>query len=280
MSGTKIICRLMGGLGNQLFQLQYALNFAKKNNSKLFFDNSFYFSTKKDHEKNYVKYLIHPFLIKNLSFYDLKFKRVIERFFYKFNIKYPKYLPQKFYFENSQFKLKKNSEIILDGFWQNIIYLDREFVSKVRKNLFKKNYKILSTRYVCVHIRRSDYLTNRQRFLKTHTVLKLDYYLKSFEYLKNKINKPLFHIFTDDEAWVRKFLGQIENMEIISTKNNNPIEILFKMSSYQNFVIANSTFSWWAAVLSKGKKKNVILPKKWSKNQDSKKYKLDNWIEL
>ena len=280
MSKKKIICRLMGGLGNQLFQLQHALNFAKRNNGDLFFDNSFYFSSKKIHEKNYVKHFINPFLTKNLSFFDLKLKRTLERFFYKLNIKYPKYFSQKFYFENSNLEPEKKSEIILDGFWQDIIYLDKKFISKIRENLFKKNYKILNNRYICVHIRRNDYLTNRQRFFKTHEVLKLDYYLKSFEYLENKINKPVFNVFTDDEVWAHKSLNQIKNLKIISTKNKNPLQILFNMSSYQNYVIANSTFSWWAAVLSKSKKKKVILPKIWSKNQNSSKYKLQNWKTL
>jgi hypothetical protein len=280
MSKKKIICRLMGGLGNQLFQLQYALNFAKKNNGVLFFDNSFYFSSNKVHEKNYVKNLINPILTENLNFFDLRFKRVLERFFYKFNIKYPKYLSQKFYFENSNLNIEKKSEIILDGFWQDTIYIDKKFICEIRKNLFKKKYKILNNRYVCVHIRRNDYLTNRQRFVKTHEVLKLDYYLKSFEYLKKRINKPIFNIFTDDEIWAHKYLNQIENLKIISTKNKNPLKILFNMSSYQNYIIANSTFSWWAAVLSKSKKKKVILPKKWGKNLNSHKYKLSDWVDL
>ncbi len=138
-------------------------------------------------------------MTKNLNFLDLKLKRPLERFFNKLNIKYPKYLGQEFYFENSNLKLEKKSEIILDGFWQDVNYIDKKFICEICKNLFKKNYKIFNNRYICLHIRRNDYLTNQQRFFKTHEVLKLDYYLKSFEYLKNTINIHIFNIFTDDE---------------------------------------------------------------------------------
>jgi hypothetical protein len=59
-----------------------------------------------------------------------------------------------------------------------------------------------------------------------------------------------------------------------------PIELMAKMASYQNFVIANSTLSWWAAVAAKEEAKRVILPKSWGKGIASDQYHCDGWIAI
>jgi hypothetical protein len=282
MIKKKIITRLIGGIGNQLFQIQHALNLQEKFGGELIFDDSFLVSSSKVHEKidfNLIK-LTDSFSIKRLNWIDLKLRRTFERIFYKFGFLVPKFLNPVFCFENSEIRLKLMSTIILDGFWQNASYLNDKFLSTLRTNLLKEYSKSLNRRYVCVHVRRGDYLTNHHWFINQQIVLSKDYYFKAFQYFQDKINLPLFEIYTDDESWANVTFNGMSNVKVISTKNLRPFQLLARMASYKNYIIANSTLSWWSAVASSAINKQVLLPKIWGKNLNSSKYKLSGWNDI
>ncbi len=64
--------------------------------------------------------------------------------------------------------------------------------------------------------------------------------------------------------------------------SDSAYEDLRLMQNCQNFIIANSTFSWWGAWLATNPKKIVIAPKQWFKvnNENSKDLIPENWIRL
>ncbi len=280
MIDRKIILRLIGGLGNQLFQLQFALNLKDKIGGNLILDDTFFTNSKKNHEIIDLVDIIKPYPIKKLNWIDLRLRRTLERILFKFRISAPNFVNPKFYFEESKNNINLMPLIILDGFWQDAKYLNLKFIKLMRKNLVSKYSKSFNQSVVCVHVRRGDYLTNRNFLIKNQLVLTKDYYLKAFNYFKKNILSPSFEIYTDDETWAKDTFIKKKDIQVISSKHLRPFELLAKMASYQNYIIANSSLSWWAAVLSSAVNKKVILPKKWGKNLNSHKYKLSDWVDL
>lgn len=131
-----------------------------------------------------------------------------------------------------------------------------------------------------LHVRRGDYGTKHA--LEVHGILGQDYYNSAIECFKHSTK---FHIFTNDLDWAK------ENLiadNIIPPVNENyiypDIVDLYKMSRYKNGIIANSTFSFWAALMNNNiLSKNIVCPQKWFANYElqkqSYKIKSSGWIE-
>ena len=275
-----IIIRLIGGLGNQLFQIQYAQNVALVKDSKIKIDDSFLKQSNKTHELCAIPDIESSYEILTLSFVALKIIRPFEKFLLKIKLhKYFKY--RKFIFESENIPANDRN-YILDGFWQDKRWINQNFICSIR-GLIDKNYKIIKKsrpeNVICIHIRRGDYLTNKRWFRLQQHVLDISYYERAIEYFLNQSPLNKFHIFTDDEDWAKLNFNS-DRFEIIKSKHLAPFELLSKMSLYKDYVIANSTLSWWAAVLSNSDAKTVILPMLWGKYVDSDRYALDGWIRL
>lgn len=119
---------------------------------------------------------------------------------------------------------------------------------------------------VVIHLRRGDY----QRLENSFGLLSFDYYLKALERLetyRGRLGKVF--VFSDDLGLVnRDFLprlGKLYDIEAVKPLGS-PDQDLFAMSHASNFVIANSSFSWWAANLgSDQEERKVVYPQPWFK---------------
>lgn len=127
----------------------------------------------------------------------------------------------------------------------------------------------LDTHGVAVHIRRSDY--------KTYCggkCLATNYYTKVMDNYCKMDKDSLFYIFTDDIEYCKSAFGGY-NIVIVAQKYGfTDIEEFYFMSHFHRFVIANSTFSWWAAYLSEAADvyapvvdmwKETFYPETWNK---------------
>ena len=131
---------------------------------------------------------------------------------------------------------------------------------------------------IALHVRRTDYLTNSEN----HFNLQLEYYaaaLKHFDFTRNVI------IFSDDPAWCKDQKLFSDDRFLISDNTDNRIDLCL-MSLCDDFIIANSTFSWWGAWLSNNKNKLVIAPFQWfgktgyTKDFDTKDLIPHDWIRI
>ena len=131
---------------------------------------------------------------------------------------------------------------------------------------------------VSIHIRRGDYIRNLTS-MDAHGICSKDYYVKSIKLLREKLGEDLhFYIFTDDPTWVRNEMNWAIDSTIVSDKK--PIEDFYLMSLCNHNIIANSTFSWWAAWLNENENKSIIVPKQWTNMLQTEKIELapKNWI--
>ena len=132
-------------------------------------------------------------------------------------------------------------------------------VIEIAKNIKKENA-------VSVHIRRGDYL-RKKIIYEWHGVMEKEYYAKAFELMHAKTKATRAYYFTDDVDWVAKNLLPSFNGEIISANiTKSHYEDLYLMSQCRHNIIANSSFSWWAAWLNDHSDKIVIAPEKWFGN--------------
>ena len=126
--------------------------------------------------------------------------------------------------------------------------------------------------YVAVSVRRGDYETN-----PNFELLPKEYYLGA---LKKHFEGFKIVIFTYDFSWCKNNLTEIP--DILFADTLSPIQQLCLMSKFENFVIANSTFSWWGAYLSSANSK-IIRPNYHFSGEKLikhswKDYYPDNWI--
>lgn len=136
---------------------------------------------------------------------------------------------------------------------------------------------------VSVHIRRTDYLpgTYDDQILEP---LGLDYYERAVSALTDSVKGSEFFIFSDDHAWAREHLRFPYPMTFVdhNTASTN-YEDLRLMSLCRHNIIANSTFSWWGAWLNPKPDKIVIGPAKWftprARNTD-KDIVCESWVRV
>jgi hypothetical protein len=291
-----IIVKLIGGLGNQLFQYALGRNLALKNNTELKLDISGFETYK------LYKYGLHNFnIIENIAtdkdIYEFKPKKaqflsyvsnkISERVLPWYKQKY--IIEPDFRFNSNILKIGKNA--YLDGYWQSEKYftgissiiLDEFSVKNEPDELNRELLTTInSTNSVCLHIRRGDYISNRTT-LETHGVLGIDYYTRSLNSMKKMVNNPQIFIFSDDIPWAR------ENLKInlpLHFIDNNGVEKNYEdlrlMSNCKHHIIANSSFSWWGAWLCINPDKIIFAPKQWfnDRTRDDRDIVPDLWIKI
>ena len=263
---------LFGGLGNQLFQYISALQLGRFTKKKIIFDYVLVYGFKNYHESRI--YDLFNFK-KNVVFINKKCTNK-NKFFIRIKIYYLNFLRKynlcnKFVFEKNFFNLpKKNIKLYHYGYFQDLNFFQIKLLKLHKTLVFKKkfyqtkNYKkiINKTNSVSIHIRGGDYLTEKSR--KKYSVLNQKYYKKAILFIKKKIKNPFFFIFTNDIDYSNLLIKKVlkkERYQIINDASD--CHDFFLMSKCKNFIISNSTFSWWASYLSTNKKKIIISPKKW-----------------
>ena len=312
-----IYLEMAGRLGNQLFRYELEKKIQKMtgedlyidfkrvyekgdpengwtNSLKLFKTNNYYeVNNRKDiFYKNtslmqkmvYFLYKTGNYILKNdkakLRNYQLKMQPLLN----KFNL----YFIEIGYY-NYDFKyLKKNKLKYICGCFEcDKYFLDiRDDILKEYEPISEKNIKNLklydkmnSTQSICITIRRGDFVTNEKNS-KLYNICDLNYYNKAIEVIKEKIENPVFFIFSDDIDWARKNI-KIQNSEIYFEDGNDTVdEKLRLMSNCKHFIISNSSFSWWAQFLSKNNDKIIISPNKWYKSDLKSDLINENWIKI
>jgi len=115
---------------------------------------------------------------------------------------------------------------------------------------------------VSIHIRRGDY-ANTSLF-NYHGLTSQTFYQQAIDKISSLLVNPVFYIFSDNASWVEQNLHFFADVELVSENTSKThYEDFYLMTQCRHNIIANSTFSWWAAWLNPNPDKIVIAPKKW-----------------
>lgn len=140
--------------------------------------------------------------------------------------------------------------------------------------------KIRNDRYVAVHIRRGDYIKHSSEF----GLLSKEYYAQALRRISLQSDYAAILVFTDDEEStfpiIEQFPSKFRVQLVNHPQESSPIESLFLMSSCSSIVIANSTFSYWAAAMSNSDSV-VYAPSKWFRSREDPESLIpEHWIRI
>jgi len=290
-----IIVRIIGGHSNQLFQYAVGRSLANKRQTQLKLDTSTYFDNQPD-ENTPRDYELRAYPLRA----GIASKREVAnaltedqiasvRTWLKRRVQFTVYSEKSSPFQPEVLDLPKNSYLI--GYWQNENYfkdIRDELVKDFEpiKPLTTKNRKYLSeiqsTQSISLHVRREDYVNNKNAN-EFHGLVPLDYYKAALEVVLNKTagtNRHLF-VFSKEIDWCKKNMKL--NLPVTFIEGNKDgSDDMRLMKHCRHNVLANSSFSWWGAWLNQNPDKVVVAPKIWfqdpaaNKNMELPR----NWIRI
>ena len=266
------IVKLMGGLGNQMFQYAFGWALSKKY-KHVYFDKTAFDNKNAKTPRNYELSL----------FPELQISFKTKNKFLPFWQKEEK---DPFGFDETLFKAHINE--LYEGYFQcekyfaNIsdeirqIFTFPEFDKQdvINKKIALKISKTENP--VFIHIRRGDYVE------LDGWLLEQEYYRRAVKYIKEHIKNPTFFLFSDATAdYIEHNLDIGCDFEYVGTHNsdtNQNFRDMQLMSLCKHAIIANSSFSWWGAWLINNPNKIVCAPSPWIE-YDSKLV-CDSWVKI
>lgn len=266
-----ISCVIMGGLGNQLFQIFTTIATAFK------------------HNKNFIFIYddISPSSVKRFTFWN-SFLRPLINFTNKDN-NITSEIIQTFplYKERTHNYLEipnNNNYMMLFGYFQSYKYFDnyiqeiknllyfseqKQTIKNARSNYFNNSHDYST---ISIHFRVGDY----KNIQECHPIMTLNYYINALNYILSKdliINtKIIFFYEENDKEFVYnnfiKHINQVKfdgiNIDFVDVDHSiQDWQQMIIMSCCNHNIIANSSFSWWAGYFNENTHKIVCYPDKW-----------------
>lgn len=271
-----VIIKITGGLGNQLFQFALGLALEETLGFQVKYDLSAYKivgSRKFDLDKfvGNLKIANSEEIERNNNVIQkIKFQ-IFQWVGFPFGLKgLNYYLERNFQYDANVFELA--NDVYLSGYWQSEKYFVNHRVKlleriKISDSQSPENMKYLkrirSSNSVSIHVRRGDYVSN-SKANSIYATCDLGYYEKAIQHLSAQFEDLTFFVFSDDMEWVTTHFSKFERIIFVNANHGDTaFEDLKLMSNCKHNIIANSTFSWWAAWLNQYERKVVIAPKSW-----------------
>lgn len=279
------IVKLMGGMGNQMFQYAFARNLSLKYNKPLKIDLSFLKNKNQGPKFTYRDYNLNIFNIDG----DFDIPKKESGILLQENALQT--AAANINYVNTFIQKNINHNFVLSGFWQSQNYfIDiedqikqdftfRDSVSESNEHIQKMFNNIISCNSVMIHVRRTDYLNH----LDYYYVVNNDYIQSSTNIINAKINSPHFFVFSDDIEWCKENIKLKNTTFVDNTYAGNACNYYLQlMYSCKHYIISNSTFSWWPTWLGRSTDSLIIAPKKWYKTSSVNAEELvpSSWLRV
>lgn len=273
-----IIVRLMGGLGNQMFQYAAGKRLALTQGVELKLDVRYF------RKPGYRRYLLDHFHITEGFTSDKELRR------FKCNGKpwwsllsnsrrrqakdlSPLFIKEKQYQYDDRI-LHLGKDAYLDGYWQSESYF-KDIEREIRETFIFRNTSegaarvaglIRSSNSVSLHIRRGDYIKG-EGATQVFEILSLEYYRDAVNHIRSEVDSPHLFVFSDGLPWVQENMSfDCQTTIVDMSTGESPFDDMYLMSLCRHNIIANSTFSWWGGWLNENDDKIVIAPSAWFKS--------------
>lgn len=281
-AGKMIVTRLIGGLGNQMFQYAFGLHLADQTQQELFVDVS-----------GFETYSLHALAINHFSISAGQLptehrRKIPGRYRGESRLRESaRQLAGRFQrTNNAPLKLRREKpfglhprylspgrDLYLDGYWQGEAFcpdmrtrLRQEF--KLSNPLSQQSSAVADQMVECesvaVHVRRGDYVTDTETG-RIFRCLDADYYRACLRDLQQYAPNLKVFLFSNDVDWCRKYLDVgIPFSPVTHNDASTAHEDLYLISQCRHAIIANSSFSWWGAFLSEEQHgRRVYYPDPW-----------------
>lgn len=292
------IIPLVGGLGNQLFQLSFALWGEKVANLDFRLDaclanprkinqNVALLSLQMRENSLHHKFLKQPFNTFLSKVYGKNLTRALRgvnsgslmSFFWKtvseflFLFRYRRFLRLRASRDlglDENLMIEENSLFI--GYFQTYFYAEHAAVYKSLMTLEPKDKsikyewyseRILKEEPIMLHLRLTDYLKEDSFGLPGE-----NYYKMALSEMRMASKSRPIWVFSDDTEGAKQYLGEVFaswNLCYFEDDSLSDAEVWCLMRKFSGYIIANSTFSWWAAFLREKRSAKVICPNPWFK---------------
>jgi hypothetical protein len=268
-----IVFKAQGGLGNQLFQYATARAMALKNECPLIVDHHWFDNPLRGETRRAFDLLRYQVNMRLATARELRQWTLMRN-------RWSKYLrpilPLKVLTDQcaDPASALSNAEpnLYMKGFWQSEQYfvqvrpillselqpqepaaaMDRYFLDQMH-----------GSAAVSLHVRRGDYVTDANT-AAYHGVCSLSYYNNAIEYIAQRITSPVFFVFSDDPQWTKENIRiPFQTYYIEHNDSGAAFQDLRLMAACKHHIIANSSFSWWGAWLSRFENQIVVSPSKW-----------------
>ena len=263
-----LFSRMVGGLGNQLFQTAACLKYRRPNEKVVVSFLGDIHIPKRENCLNYI-FEIPEWLCFDNSKKIGKFTKLFARS--SAALRFGSYLPiigiNDRNFNYNQIHFSNQKLHFLDGYFQNWTYDQINPLFRILKlkpiKLSYKNQK-LSNQNVLIHIRGGDFLS-----IKHLNICKFNYYKNSIAYYLSKGLKT-FSIIAEDQKYGKEIMRELRNcfsnLQITILKSDSIKNDFNLIRSSKLAILSNSTFSWWASFLS-NTKQEFLVPSNFSSKQ-------------
>lgn len=280
-----ILVKLRGGLSNQMFQYAAARRLAAWHSTEVRIDTSWYDNippgvTPRTYELHHLQVsgaqasrweTVGTDGVRNASRSSLPLA-----LYRKLRPRYQFIAERGFQFNPDVLDLPDN--VCLFGYWISERYFSdaedtirqefqfRHRPSSENEHLMMKMGQVAS---VAIHVRRGDYASD-PKVARIFGRLPSQYYAESIDRIRSQIADPTFFVFSDDIEWAHQLLaatGDTRFQYVDHNNGENSREDLRLMSLAKHQIIANSSFSWWAAWLNTNPMKIVYAPRRWLLDQ-------------
>lgn len=247
LSPPVVTVNVMGGLGNQLFQLAAAYSYAKKEKGSLRIlrqthngSRPFYWDS--------ICHTLQPHMVETLPSTLLAWHESLPTMY-------------------TPIPSLPDGGIHLHGYFQTSAYhVDKEEIrslfappSLLLQSMQEAYHTLLeqSHRVIVVHCRQTDYVTHRD----IHGPLTIDYYRRAIEKARSWVENPLFLLCGDDNSFWAPLCAELPSTTYQVLEEPSDVRTFLLLQQFRHVIMSNSTFIWWCVYLSSSD--HVIVPAKW-----------------